>query len=126
MRELKFFLLTGVLIQNFNIVDLVKFLEKNQKLHIWIVTFTYNVTSCKTKILRAKQTSFLAPCPLALGQFQPHGCMQKLLRKHKKNELNTHFQQNFITCSYRVGIGRAWCSQKACEICSSLIQTKKD
>jgi hypothetical protein len=34
MSELKFFLLTGVLTQNFNTVDLVKFLEKNQKLHI--------------------------------------------------------------------------------------------
>jgi hypothetical protein len=34
MSELEFFLLTGVLTQNFNIVDLVKFLEKNQKLHI--------------------------------------------------------------------------------------------
>jgi hypothetical protein len=34
MNELKFFLLTGVLTQNFNIVDLVRFLEKNQKLHI--------------------------------------------------------------------------------------------
>jgi hypothetical protein len=29
----------------------------------------------KTKILWAKQTSFLAPCPSALGQLQPHGCM---------------------------------------------------
>jgi hypothetical protein len=28
MSELKFFLLMGVLAQNFNIVDLVKFLEK--------------------------------------------------------------------------------------------------
>jgi hypothetical protein len=34
MSELKFFLLTGVLTQNFKIVDLVKFLEKNQKLQI--------------------------------------------------------------------------------------------
>jgi hypothetical protein len=34
MRELKFFLLTGVLTQNFNTLDLVKFLEKNKKLHI--------------------------------------------------------------------------------------------
>jgi hypothetical protein len=31
MSELKFFLLTGVLTQNFNIVDLIKFLEKNLK-----------------------------------------------------------------------------------------------
>jgi hypothetical protein len=34
MSELKFFLLMGVLTQNFNTVDLIKFLEKNQKLHI--------------------------------------------------------------------------------------------
>jgi hypothetical protein len=34
MSDLKFFLLKGVLTQNFNKVDLVKFLEKNQKLHI--------------------------------------------------------------------------------------------
>jgi hypothetical protein len=34
MSKLEFFLLTRVLIQNFNIVDLVKFLEKNKKLHI--------------------------------------------------------------------------------------------
>jgi hypothetical protein len=31
MRELKFFLLTGVLTPDFNIVDLVKFLEKKSK-----------------------------------------------------------------------------------------------
>jgi hypothetical protein len=34
MSELELFLLTGVLTQNFNTVDLVKFLEKNKKLHI--------------------------------------------------------------------------------------------
>jgi hypothetical protein len=34
MSELKFFLLTRVLTQNFNTMDLVKYLEKNQKLHI--------------------------------------------------------------------------------------------
>jgi hypothetical protein len=33
MSELKFFLLTGVLIQIFNILDLVIFFEINQKLH---------------------------------------------------------------------------------------------
>jgi hypothetical protein len=31
MIELKFFLLTGVLAQNFNTMDLVKFLEENSK-----------------------------------------------------------------------------------------------
>jgi hypothetical protein len=34
MNELELFLLIRVLIQNFNIVNLVKFLEKYQKLHI--------------------------------------------------------------------------------------------
>jgi hypothetical protein len=33
MNKLKLFLLMGVLIQNFNIMDLVKILEKNEKLH---------------------------------------------------------------------------------------------
>jgi hypothetical protein len=42
-----------------------------------------------------------------------------------KNELNTCFEQKFATGSYGVGIGRAWCSRKACEICSSLVQKKK-
>jgi hypothetical protein len=42
----------------------------------------------------------------------------------QEDELNTHFQQNFTTGSYGVGIGRAWYSQKACEICSSSIQKK--
>jgi hypothetical protein len=36
------------LTQNFNTVDLVKFLEKNQKLHIYIVMVTLKVTSYKT------------------------------------------------------------------------------
>jgi hypothetical protein len=75
----------------------------------------------KTKILWAKQTIFWEPYPSALGQFQPHGCMYELLKKYMKNELSTCFQQKFATGSYRVGIGRAWCSQKACEICSSLV-----
>jgi hypothetical protein len=42
-----------------------------------------------------------------------------------KNELNTCFQRKFATGSYGVGIGRAWCSRKACEISSSLVQKKK-
>jgi hypothetical protein len=42
-----------------------------------------------------------------------------------KIELNTHFEQNFTTGSYEDGIGRAWCSRKACEICNSLVQKKK-
>jgi hypothetical protein len=48
MSELELFLLTGVLTANFNTMDLVKILEKNQKLHIQIVAVTLRVTSCKT------------------------------------------------------------------------------
>jgi hypothetical protein len=48
MSELKFSLLTGVLIQNFNIVDLENFLEKNQKLHIQILEVTLKMTSYRT------------------------------------------------------------------------------
>jgi hypothetical protein len=50
--------------------------------------------------------------------------MSGLLRKSRKNELNTRFQQKIATGSYAVGIGHAWCSPKACEICSSLVQKK--
>jgi hypothetical protein len=48
MSELELFLLTGVLTPNFNTMNLVKILEKNQKLHIQIVEITLKVTSCKT------------------------------------------------------------------------------
>jgi hypothetical protein len=48
MNELKFFLLKGVLTQNFNTMDLIKFLEKNKKLHILIVIVTLKVTSYRT------------------------------------------------------------------------------
>jgi hypothetical protein len=40
--------LMGVLTPNFNTMDLVKILEKNQKLHIQIVAVTSKVTSCRT------------------------------------------------------------------------------
>jgi hypothetical protein len=40
-------------------------------------------------------------------------------------EVNTRFQQNFTTGSYGVGIGHAWCSWKACEIFTLLVQKKK-
>jgi hypothetical protein len=48
MSELELFLLMGILTANFNIVDLVKILEKNQKLHIQIVAVTLKVISCRT------------------------------------------------------------------------------
>jgi hypothetical protein len=47
-------------------------------------------------------------------------------QKNRRNlGVNTRFQQKFATGSYRVRIWRAWCSRKACEICSSLVQKKK-
>jgi hypothetical protein len=48
MSELELFLFTGVLTPNFKTMDLVKILEKNQKLHIQIVVVTLKVTSYKT------------------------------------------------------------------------------
>jgi hypothetical protein len=51
--------------------------------------------------------------------------MKELFRKYKKNELNTCFEQIFTIGSYAVRIGHAWCSRKACKICSSLFQKKK-
>jgi hypothetical protein len=54
MSELELFLLTGVLTPNFNTMDLVKFLEKNQKIHIQIIAVTLKVTSCKTKSKKKK------------------------------------------------------------------------
>jgi hypothetical protein len=54
MSELELFLLMGVLTQNFNTMDLVKILEKNQKLHIQIVAVTLKVLSCKTMSKKKK------------------------------------------------------------------------
>jgi hypothetical protein len=48
MSELELFLLKGVLTPNFNTMDLVKFLEKYQKLHIQIIAVAMKVTSCRT------------------------------------------------------------------------------
>jgi hypothetical protein len=58
-----------------------------------------------------------------MGNFSHMAACKSSLENTRKNELNTYFQQN--TCSYGVGIGHAWCSQKACEICSLLIRKKK-
>jgi hypothetical protein len=48
MSELELLLLTKVMTPNFNTMDLIKILEKNQKLHIQIVAVTLKVTSCRT------------------------------------------------------------------------------
>jgi hypothetical protein len=64
MSEIELFLLTGVLTPNFNTMDLVKILEKNQKLHIQIVAVTLKVTSCRTmsktkKVKKVKNQDFM-------------------------------------------------------------------
>jgi hypothetical protein len=55
MSELEIFLLTGVLTPNFNTMDLVKILEKNQKLHIQIIEVTLKVMSCRTMRRKKKK-----------------------------------------------------------------------
>jgi hypothetical protein len=54
MSELELFFLTRVLTQNFNTMDLVKFLEKNQKLHIYILAVTLKVILCRTMSKKKK------------------------------------------------------------------------
>jgi hypothetical protein len=61
LSELELFLLTGVLTPDFNTMDLIKILEKNQKLHIQIVVVTLKVTSCGTmsKKKKVKNQAFM-------------------------------------------------------------------
>jgi hypothetical protein len=47
MSEVELFLVMGVMTPNFNNMDLVKILGKNQELHIQIVLVTFKVTSCR-------------------------------------------------------------------------------
>jgi hypothetical protein len=54
ISELELFLLTGVLTPNFNTMDLIKILEKNQKIHIQIVVVTLKVTSRGTMSKKKK------------------------------------------------------------------------
>jgi hypothetical protein len=81
MSELELFLFMGVLTPNFNTMDLVKILEKNQKLHIHIIAVTLKMTSCrtmskkkvqkkvKTQEFMGKTNYFLRTLPFSLGQF---------------------------------------------------------
>jgi hypothetical protein len=48
----------------------------------------------KTKILWAKKTSFLIPCPSTLGQLQPHGCMRSSSKNTGKMSLIPIFNKN--------------------------------
>jgi hypothetical protein len=123
----------GVLTPNFNTMDLVKTLEKKSKTshsdrsgHIEGDVTQNHVQ--KKKVKKSEKPRFYGqnklffknPALQPLGSFS-HMAACRSLRKYMKNELNTCFQQKFATGSYSVGIGRAWCSRKACEICSSLV-----
>jgi hypothetical protein len=95
------------------------------------------MTSCKT--ICKKNSEFFLKNQDSMGKtkfflstlsFSPWAVLAtwlhvELLRKYRKNELNTCFEQNFTMGSYEVGIGRAWCSQKTCEIYSLHVQKKK-
>jgi hypothetical protein len=48
MSEVELFLLMEVWTPNFNTMDLVEILEKNQNLHIQIIAVILKVTSCRT------------------------------------------------------------------------------
>jgi hypothetical protein len=79
MSEVELFLLMGVLTPNFNTVDLVKFLEKNQKLHIQIIAVTLKATSCRTmskkKVKKSEKPRFYGQNKLFFENpaFQPLG-----------------------------------------------------
>jgi hypothetical protein len=66
MSELELFLLTGILTPNFNTMDLVKILEKNQNLHIEIVAVTLKVMSYRT--MRQKKKVKKSEKPRFYGQ----------------------------------------------------------
>jgi hypothetical protein len=57
MSEVELILLTGILTPNFNTMDLVKILEKNQKLHNQIIVVTLKVTSCRTMSKKRSEKS---------------------------------------------------------------------
>jgi hypothetical protein len=57
MSELELFLLMEVLTPNFNTMDLIKILEKNQKIHIQIVAVTLKVMSWRTMSKKKSEKS---------------------------------------------------------------------
>jgi hypothetical protein len=54
ISELELLLLTGVLTPNYNTMDLIKILEKNQKFYIQIIAVTLKVRACKTMSKKKK------------------------------------------------------------------------
>jgi hypothetical protein len=106
MNELELFFLTGVLTPNFNTMDLVKILEKNQKLHIQIVAVTLKVTSCKTmskkKVKKSEKLRFYGqnklffenPALQPLGSFSHMAACRSSLENIRKMSLILVFNKN--------------------------------
>jgi hypothetical protein len=106
MSELELFLLMGVLILNFNTVDLVKILEKIQKLHIQIVAVTLKVTSYRTmrkkKMKKNEKPRFYGqnklffenPTLQPLGNFSHMAACRSSLENTGKMSLTPIFNKN--------------------------------
>jgi phosphomevalonate kinase len=107
MSELELFLLMGVLTQNFNTVDLVKNLEKDQKLHIQTLVVTLKVMSCRTmskkKIVKKSEKPrfygqnklfFENPTLLPLGSFSHMAACRSSLENIGKMSLIPVFNKN--------------------------------
>jgi hypothetical protein len=87
MSELKLFLLTRVLTQNFNTMNLVEFLEKKSKTsfldcsgHIEGDIMQNHEPKKRVKKVKiqdsmGKTNFFLSTLPFSPGHFQPLGCM---------------------------------------------------
>jgi hypothetical protein len=103
MSELEFFLLMWVLSQNFNIVDLLKILGKNQKLHIQIVAVTLKVMSCRTMSQKKNEKPrfygqnklfFENPTLQPLGNFSHMAACRSSLENTRKMSLIPIFNKN--------------------------------
>jgi hypothetical protein len=137
MNELEIFLLTRVLTQNSNTMELVKFIDKNRKYQIQIEVVALKVTSCRTMTKNQNWKKVKIQDPMgkinfffSTLPFSPWVVLSTWLHEgvpqlYRKIEFTTHFEQKFTMGSYGVGIGRAWYCRKACEICNSLIKKKK-
>jgi hypothetical protein len=102
MSELELFFLTP----NFNTMDLVKILEKNQKLHIQIVAVSLKVMSCRTmskrKVKKSEKPRFYGqnklffenPALQTLGSFNHMAACRSSLENSWKMSLILVFNKN--------------------------------
>jgi hypothetical protein len=63
----------------------------------------------KAKILWAKQF-FYSTLPFSPWAILATWLHVRATQKIQENKLNIHFEQNFTTGSYKVGIGQVWCA----------------